>query len=300
MSKGNHIYCFGEILWDQFGDFLHDEIPGKKLLGGAPFNIAAHLSQLGQKVSLISRVGEDADGHEILARASEFGVDMSPVQIDSTFATGTVKVRLNKSGSASYDIVENVAWDYIELSEPSNLISPEILVYGSLASRHKVSRDTLSVLLERSTLRVCDLNIRDPYYSKEGLRYLMSKANILKVDNDELLLLSALFYWDSNEIYRSICEEYGTTMIIKTMGTNGAELYKDGATISVDGLSIPLVDSVGGGDAFLAGFLDAYLKKQDLLHCLQAGNSLAAFVCSKRGAVPQHTDYASFKNKHIL
>ncbi len=276
-----HVICFGEVLWDVY--------PQGKKLGGAPFNVAAHLIQLGQKAYMISRIGKDGLGDEIKLEIKNKKIPLSTIQIDEEYRTGTVDVLLDEYGKPSYKINFPAAWDFIQYTESiSKLVSnAAALIYGSLSCRNRVSYDTLFQLINQAPKTICDLNIRQGFYSKPLIEKLIQSASILKINDDEALLLSQLFSIDLNNLYVEVSERYQVEIIIQTLGAKGAELFSNGSIIQAPGLSIDVKDTVGSGDAFLAGFIHSYLQGKELETALNKGCELGAFVATQWGAIPE-------------
>ena len=280
MTSNNLVTCFGEILWDLY--------PEGKKLGGAPFNVAAHLHKLGSRSQIISRVGQDQLGNEIIAAAEAQGVEPIYIQKDNSLPTGVVKVSLDNGGIPSYDIKRPSAWDEIELTKKNKQLvnQSKALVYGTLASRNVQSRTTLLELMKASSLNICDLNIRQDYYSRELLAIMLQHTHVLKVNDEEAELLINMFGWSSDRFYNDLTQNYPISVIIKTLGKDGAEVWKDGEMILGQPVEIQVVDTVGSGDAFLAAFIHNYLQDNSLQVCIDAACQLGAYVATKSGAIP--------------
>ncbi|MCB0426265.1 MAG: carbohydrate kinase, partial [Mangrovimonas sp.] len=181
MSK---IICFGEVLWDVFSTH--------KKIGGAPLNVAIRLKSLNNEVNIISKIGNDSKGENLVAFIDKKGVGTKGIQVDKHYKTGKVKVMLNDKGSASYDIKFPRAWDHIELTEAAidMVKSSNAFVYGSLVARNDDSRETLIELLKLASYKIFDVNLRPPYYTVELLIELMNKADFIKFNDDELFEIS--------------------------------------------------------------------------------------------------------------
>ena len=280
----NKVVCFGEVLFDVY--------PEGKKLGGAPFNVTAHLSQLGTDASIISRIGDDEHGVEILKAMSQFNVSRDHVQKDERHPTGLVSVSLNDKGIPSYVIKENSSWDFIACSEKDlKLVSEaDALVFGSLACRNKKSRSSLLKLADVSNLNICDLNIRQSYYDKAMIGALLELTHVLKINDEEAEILQDFFKLGKEDFYQSLAQKFGISVIIETKGKDGAVAYSGGRTAEADGVKIQVVDTVGSGDAFLAAFIHYFLKHESLDVCLQHACKLGAFVATQSGAIPLHSD----------
>lgn len=256
-EKKNTIVCFGEVLWDVYAD-------GKKL-GGAPFNVAAHLHQLGSESHMISKVGNDDLGKEILKSVAAQSISTRYTLIDQEYHTGMVQVTLDDQGKPSYDIKQPAAWDRLLLTEQNQIIVREAaaLVYGSLACRSDQNLETLLTLTEVSKLNICDLNIRLDYYSESLISTLLHRADILKINDEEAHLLMQIYGIEKQDFYATITQKFGIGIIIQTLGADGAEVYSDSKVYHSKGFEVEVLDTVGSGDAFLAGFIHHYLRGEN-------------------------------------
>ena len=274
------IVCFGEVLWDVF--------PTGKKLGGAPFNVAAHTAQHGDKSSIISAVGSDELGKEILNEIALKRVSSKFVQIDQEHETGVVKVELDEKGIPSYDIKKPVAWDFIsfDMDMIKSVQQCNAFVFGSLASRSEKSRKSLITMLSHAKLKICDLNIRQNYYSKSLIRELLFHCNILKINDDEATLLGELFDINQNDFYKHLSSLFNISMIIQTLGADGAEAWKNDHLYKSPGYKVRVLDTVGSGDAFLSSFIHHYLDDEPIDICISRACQLGAFVATQHGAVP--------------
>ena len=282
MNEKRNIICFGEMLWDCY--------PNEIKPGGAPLNVAAHLAQLGNQATILSKVGEDKLGEELIAYSSDLKVDCSLVQRSTTAPTGQVLVQLTEKGIPSYDILEPAAWDSIQSSHQASIqvSKAAALVYGSLASRSDLSRNTLLELLKVSQLNICDLNIRQQYYSRALIYEILSKTHILKINEDEAVLLAELFELDPAKIIQQLTDKFMLDMIILTLGSKGAEVFHKGILYKAQTYKIVPVDTVGSGDAFLATFIDGLLRGKRIETVLDAAMRMGAYVATQKGAIPDH------------
>lgn len=274
------IVCFGEVLWDVY--------PDAKKLGGAPFNVAAHLTQLGSQGQIITRVGADDLGEEILKAMDRYRIDKQYAQIDSTQATGVVHVVLDDAGKPSYEIKQPSAWDFIEsTNENISLVRDcTALLFGSLACRTEANFKTLEALAKVADLNICDLNIRLEYYSKALISSLLRLSDILKINDEEAELLCNLYDLEIESLYAFLSEEYSIRLIIQTLGPEGAEAFENGKVFRAKGFPVKAVDTVGSGDAFLASFLHHYLNGNGIEASLSEGCRLGAYVATQVGAIP--------------
>ena len=280
--NNKNIICFGEVLWDM--------LPTGKLSGGAPMNVAYHLNGLGLSANIISRVGNDALGLELKAFLSEKGISTDFVQMDNVLATGVVDVTLDEKGSPTYKIVQPVAWDNISLSNDIKVAVSEAdaLVFGSLICRNEASKQTLFELLELSKCAVFDVNLREPYYTKETIQALLEKAAIVKMNEHELNIIA---HWYSNETdfteqVREVQQRFDITSLIISHGSKGAYCYENNILYFQKAFDIIVKDTIGSGDAFLAGFLTEKMKGLHSRDCLKTACAMGAYVATQAGATP--------------
>jgi fructokinase len=276
------IICFGEVLWDK--------LPTGKIAGGAPMNVAYHANNFGLKSKMISRVGNDELGRELLSFLKEKGVATDLIQIDHTFPTGVVNVTLDEKGSPSYEIVEPSAWDYIHPDEAAQkaVKNAAALVFGSLACRTERTKKTLLELLGIATFRVFDVNLRAPFYSQELLETLLAKADFVKMNDDELDIISGWFNGQGSEQARLqlVREKFDIQSIVMTKGPNGAVLLNDSGFFQQGGFKVKVQDTIGSGDSFLAAFLKKLLTDAPPQECLAFACATGALVASKKGGTP--------------
>ena len=277
--NSNKIICFGEILWDIF--------PAGKMLGGAPFNIAASIHDLGGNVQLISRVGKDSLGNEIIENIKAKGLSIKFIQSDNFHSTGRVFVALDKNGIAKYEIAQDAAWDFIEPTPTIiNAVSEaNAFIFGSLVSR-SASKETLDTLLNLSKFSVFDLNLRPPFYTLETLTQLMIKTNMLKFNDDELYeianaLGSPYHSLDQHIVY--LVAKTNTPIICVTKGMHGAVLYHHGDWFYNSGYRVEVKDTVGAGDSFLATLVLGLLQDNSLQSTLNDPCGMGALVASSNG-----------------
>lgn len=277
------IICYGEVLFDVF--------PTHRKIGGAPLNVALRMASLGINAQIISRVGNDEIGKELVHYIQENGVSTNTIQVDETFATGEVIVQLNNKGSASYTINYPVAWDKIEYTpEAENAVSAaDAMIFGSLVCRDTVSHQTLLRLLDKAKYKIFDVNLRAPFYTKELLIDLMKKADFIKFNDDELYEISE----DLNSPFHSleqnifyIAEKTNSKHICVTKGSHGAVLYYNEKLYYNSGYKIDVADTVGAGDSFLAALLSKLLTENDPQSAINFACALGALVAQKEGANP--------------
>lgn len=281
------ITCFGEVLWDLFPDY--------KKIGGAPLNVALRLHTMAIESSLITKVGNDQSGKDILSYVKERGLSTETFQLDHKYPTGEVKVTLDQEGTATYTINRPVAWDFIDLE--ANLIKEvtqsDAVVFGSLASRNEHSYATLVSLLDKSKYNVLDANLRPPHYDPSLLLVLMKKAHFIKLNDEELDEVCVLFEIKTNsfeEQVKTLSKYTNTTTICVTKGGKGAALYHDNTFYNNNGYKIKVVDTVGAGDSFLATLIAELLKKVGPQESLDKACAIGAMVAGSTGANPFFSD----------
>lgn len=281
-----YVVCFGEILWDNL-------ISGRRL-GGAPLNVCYHLNKLGVDSKIIAQVGGDQDGRDIIQELKRLDIHSAYCSVSPNKPTSTVEVLVDTSQDISYDIREDVAWDYIESSPDIEQLveGSAALVFGSLIARHTVSRNTLYQLVRRSTFRVFDVNLRHPHYTQDLIINLLSITNLLKLNEAELKIISEWLDGGHLSMDRQVSmlqERFPDIQeIILTLGADGARYYSGKTLFIVQGQPVEIKDTVGSGDAFLAGFLAYKLKGNTIPESLQAGIHLSSFVAGQQGACPEY------------
>lgn len=276
------IVCYGEVLWDL--------LPSEKVPGGAPMNVAFHSQQFGLHATMISKVGTDQLGSQLINFLNSKHINTSFIQVDENFSTGTVQVLLDSAGSPNYDIVYPVAWDYItsnaKLMEAVKQSSA--FVFGSLIGRNDISRKTLLTLLGVAPFKVLDVNFRKPYYEQWFIEKLLTISDLIKFNEEELKEVGAWYQviGTEKELIRFICQKFGEKLIIVTKGGDGVICYADSTFYFEAGRQIQVKDTVGSGDAFLAAFLTKYLKKDTIQNSLEYGNAVGALVAMESGGTP--------------
>ena len=278
------VVCFGETLWDI--------LPTGEKPGGAPMNVAYHLKKLGSNPALITRVGIDDYGKKLINLLSEIGISTEYFYIDYEHSTGLVYAKPNELNEVTYDIVNPVAWDFIEWNDDFTelLEEAQFFVYGSLTSRNKVSRDTLYKLIDIARTKVLDINLRPPNYHRSHIEYLLPTADILKMNLAELELITGWFSHFTNSVDRIklVQDQFGIEKIIVTMGGDGAMINDAGIIHHHPGYNVQVADTIGSGDAFLAGFLHKLSTGSSVQNALEFASGMGAFVATCSGACPQY------------
>jgi len=284
-NMDNHrVVCFGEVLWDV--------LPTGAVPGGAPMNVAYHLQKQKKNPAVITRVGCDEKGNGLIKIFSEYGVCTDYFQKDDTYETGKVYAEPNEHNEVVYDIVEPTAWDFIELED--NLIdlvsNAEFFVYGSLSTRNDVSKNTLLKLREVAKTKVLDINLRPPHFNRRIVEELLGKTDFLKLNIAELELITVWFSKHKSVKDRvwSIMDKFKIQNIVVTMGGEGAILYYNGQEYRHKGYKVNVVDTVGSGDAFLAGLLARLLDKAAPEETLEFASGLGAFIASRTDPCPKY------------
>ncbi|MEN9918709.1 MAG: hypothetical protein RL662_1145 [Bacteroidota bacterium] len=276
----------GEILWDMF--------PEGKKMGGAPANFAYHSSQLGMMGYVVSAVGYDNLGQEILTQLSSKKLNFEMEQIG--FPTGRVTVTVDKMGVPQYDILEDVAWDNILLTQAMRDLArcADAVCFGTLAQRSHVSRQTINSFLDlvpQSALRVFDINLRQHYYSSELIEKSLQRSNALKINNDEVEVISNMFgltKMGEKDFCHYMLHKYNLQYVILTKGENGSYVMNDKECSFLESPQVHVADTVGAGDSFTAAFVYGILLGENLRQAHQLAVRLSAYVCSQVGAMPPY------------
>ncbi len=283
---------FGEILWDI--------INGKPYIGGAPFNLAAHLAKMGLKSTLISSVGKDDLGRRALEEAEKRDIDSRFIRTHPHLPTGIVVVNLDEKGHPTYLIKENVAWDNIildqDLMDGLGKNGWEVLCFGTLAQRTKENREILSQIISQAHPHhiFYDVNLRQNYYEKEWIERSLCQSSMVKLNDREALIMSELLFKQTlkqENFAELICQEYDLSIVCITHGKNGSSIYHNGKFEKVAGINGPVADTVGGGDSYSAGFLFSYLCGTSIYEAAEFAEIVGNFVVSQSGAVPEYPEW---------
>jgi fructokinase len=279
------IVGLGEILWDI--------MPDGKVMGGAPANFTYHCSQLGAESYLISAIGNDELGKEILLKMESLNQSTRYLHVVSYSPTSKVSVKLDSNGDPSYIIHECVAWDHLPVLDVAvELVSrADALCFGSLVQRSPASRKSIHAYLTaapESCLRVFDINLRQNYYSPEVIHDSLEATNLLKLNVDELLIIKNLFSLQGNEEEQvaSIMKKHRLELVALTRGADGSTLYTSSERSDHKSATVHTADTVGAGDSFTAALVLFYLKGMELKEIHSRASALAAFVCTQKGATP--------------
>lgn len=274
----------GEVLWDIFPDY--------KKPGGSPANVAYHLHCLGTESLLLSRVGDDENGYELLSFLKNKGIETKHIQKDDVHTTGIVNVDFFE-GEPSYTIHEPSAWDYISITEElrKEIDSLDAVCFASLSQRNKVSGNTVQKLLSAvpdNCLKVFDLNLRPPFIDKDLILKAIDQSDVIKINEHEYKTLSA--WYGSKQFAENLVRKNPSKTILLTEGENGSSMYTAEGYFHEKAHSISKKgDFVGVGDAFLACFTYLKLKETPSPSILSLSNQYAAFVASQKGGMPDIT-----------
>lgn len=278
------IIGLGEILWDM--------LPTGKQLGGAPANFAYHVCRLGGNGWAVSAISDDELGREIKNTLSTKKLNTILEEVNEP--TGTVQVTLNAAGVPTYDITEGVAWDHIPFTERIGDLAKETsaVCFGTLAQRSPESRATIHEFIENmpdGSLKVYDINLRQNYYDEKIISDSLGLADILKINDEELEIVSRMLCLTgtSEERCRAISREFNLKFVILTMGGDGSKvILEDSVHLSTPG-KINIVDTVGAGDSFTAAFMLAYLRGESIEKAHTLATEVSSYVCTKAGAMPE-------------
>ena len=282
----NLVVGMGEALWDV--------LPEGKKIGGAPANFAYHVSQFGLPSCVVSAVGDDALGKEIIENFNDKGLNH---QIETVpYPTGTVQVEIDQAGVPQYEIKENVAWDNIPYTALLGQLAErtKAVCFGSLAQRNIVSRNTInrfldSIPAENNALIVFDVNLRQGFYNKEILCNSMKSCNILKINDEELVTVSRMFGYPGIDLQDKcwiLLGKYNLNMLILTCGINGSYVFTPGNVSFQPTPKVEVADTVGAGDSFTAAFISSILKGKSVAEAHSLAVQTSAFVCTQQGAMP--------------
>ena len=292
VSQNGRVVLFGEILADVF--------PDRSVLGGAPFNVARHLKAFGRNPVLLTRVGDDELGRNVLDTMKQSGMATGGVQTDKIHPTGQVKVHLENAGHR-FEILPAQAYDFINPAVARMVrlpLTPALLYFGTLAQRQDISRRALTTLL-RSTAaaKFLDINLRAPWYDKNTLSFSLQAADIVKLNIEELAVIAAMFDLPQDSPQAQVEElinRFNLDQMVVTCGAEGAwQMNREGNIVEADASKrlISVVDTVGAGDGFAAVYMLGLLRRWPVAKTLERANAFAAALCEIRGAIPDHAEF---------
>jgi len=276
----------GEVLWDVFDD--------EARFGGAPANFASHAAALGAQAWVVSGVGQDPLGERALDHLAAHGVQIDTVARIPQAPTGSVQVRLDGHGSPHFTIHRHVAWDHIPWTDATADLAPraEAVCFGTLAQREEESRRTIQRFVDATRpncWRVFDVNLRQDFYDRSVIEQSLQRCNVLKLSDEELLVLARLFHLDEVSDaaqLEQLIERFDLQLAVLTLGGRGATLMDRSQTVSVQAEPVRVRDTVGAGDAFAATITMGLLADCDLRAIAEHACRVAGYVCSQDGAVP--------------
>ena len=290
MANKRYVVGLGEVLWDV--------LPEGKKLGGAPANFAYHAGQfLGMDNTIaISALGEDKLGDETIEALKEHGLNYLLPRVP--YPTGTVQVQLDEQGIPTYDIKENVAWDNIRFDDDIAEIARNCraVCFGSLAQRNVVSRETIQKFLDATPadcLKIFDINLRQQFYTQEILRESFQRCNILKINDEELVLIGRMFGYPGLDIENTcwlILGKYNLDMLVLTCGTNGSYVFTPGHVSFQETPKVKVADTVGAGDSFTGSFVGSILNGKSVPEAHRTAVQVSAYVCTQNGAMPTYPE----------
>jgi fructokinase len=276
--------CFGEVLFD----ILPHEIKA----GGAPMNVAYHLTTLGQPTALISRVGNDDHGKALTAILKEKKLHTGYIQVDATHPTGIVMAMPDAAGDMKYDIKQGAAWDCIEFKTQHEILvkNASYFIFGSLVTRNSISRNTLFTLMDIPVTRVFDVNLRPPFIDQKTLEYQFSKADILKMNEDELDVITGWYvqFKTIEDKIKFLQDRFNIPGIIITRGAKGAVINSHDHFYYHEGYRVRVADTVGSGDSFVAGYLSGIISHTAPEEALSFACALGGFVATQAGGCPEY------------
>lgn len=275
----------GEVLWDM--------LPEGRKIGGAPVNFAYHAGQFGIDSMAVSAIGNDKLGEDTIAEMN--GKHLNHIFPSVPYPTGSVQVKLDEKGVPAYDIKENVAWDNIPFTNEIESVARncQAVCFGSLAQRNAVSRSTIRKFIESTPsgcIRIFDINLRQNFYTREVIRDSLELCNILKINDEEIMLVSGMFNYDSSNIEnvcRTIMEDFSLEMVILTCGTKGSYIFTKGGVSFMPTPKVNVADTVGAGDSFTGSFCAAILRGLPVAEAHKKAVEVSAYVCTQNGAMPE-------------
>lgn len=275
----------GEVLWDM--------LPEGRKIGGAPVNFAYHAGQFGINTMAVSAIGNDKLGEDTIAEMN--GKHLNHIFPSVPYPTGSVQVKLDEKGVPAYDIKENVAWDNIPFTNEIESVARNCraVCFGSLAQRNAVSRSTIRKFIESTPsgcIRIFDINLRQNFYTSNVIRDSLEHCNILKINDEEIMLVSRMFNYDSSNIEnvcRTIMEDFSLEMVILTCGTKGSYIFTKGGVSFMPTPKVNVADTVGAGDSFTGSFCAAILRGLPVAEAHKKAVEVSAYVCTQNGAMPE-------------
>ncbi len=289
MNQPVTVAGIGEILWDVLAD--------NEELGGAPINFAYHINALGGHGIPVSSVGDDERGRQALAELTDRGLTTETIRTTHSFETGYVQVALDDKGVPSYTFGADNAWDHLQLNKQALAVTKSLqgVCFGTLAQRSEHSRKAIYSFVDSlppHALRIYDLNLRQHFYSREVIVASLGRANVLKLSDEELQVVGAMFSLKGSDEARleELLIRHGLELVVLTRGPEGCLLLSDKETVDLPGIPSAVADTIGAGDAFTAATALGTLLGKPLAAIADHANRLAAYVCTCQGAMPPIPD----------
>jgi fructokinase len=284
LYKKFKVAAFGEVLWDL--------LPDASILGGAPFNFTYRINSIGNEGIMISAVGKDTLGEKALKTISELQISDRYIQIIPAYPTGTVNIFFDEFKNPDFEIIKDVAYDFVTFNENLEklMLQADCICFGTLAQRNSISKHTLQILLKhfQGKYRLYDLNLRKECYSRENIIASLNNADILKLNKQEAYTLNDLLQLSQNglvEICKELVNSHRLQYCVVTLEEFGSlAVSESGEVVYNPGFRVNLIDPLGAGDAFTAGFVDALLREKSLKEASEAGNRFGALVATQQGA----------------
>lgn len=277
------------------GEILYDHFPGYRRVGGAPLNFSWHLKKLGYSVQLISRVGDDQEGRDLLKLLKENGFSEGDIQVDPVHPTGAVNVSVDGRGVPTFEILPGAAFDYLEMDETVESAlkdGPDLIYHGTLVQRTTKGRLFMEELFSRADTHsrfLCDLNLRPGCWSFDVVEASLARANVLKLSDDELKAIADITGEDvsGKDACRRLMERYGIDLLALTKGDQGSEIHGRHGSSSIGPVKgLEVADTVGAGDAYSSILAAGYLGGWHPEKILKAATIFSAKICGIEGAFP--------------
>jgi len=285
MKAHLQVVCFGEVLWDI--------LPDGPQPGGAPLNVAYHLNKLGIASGIISRIGRDENGTLLQQLMHKWKINHQFLQVDETYPTGEVQASLSNGNEVGYQIVFPAAWDFIEAHTAAleQVASAGYFIYGSLASRNEATQHSVQRFLELDVFRVLDINLRYPFVKRSILHDLITKADMVKLNEAELDVVQTVFggnYGTERDKVEFIQDKFHIPEVLITKGEAGAAYYKGEERFYHYGSAVEVKDTIGSGDSFLAAFIAGHARGKHPHEILKNAITMGAFIATQKGACPDY------------
>ncbi|MGV1098312.1 carbohydrate kinase family protein [Thiovibrio sp. JS02] len=277
------IVSVGEVVWDLFSD--------RRVLGGAPMNVAYHLQALGAEVEIVTRVGRDPLGRQTREALAGLNLPLAGVQEDADLATGQVLVTVDADNEPQFEIVAPAAWDNLSLAPALRLVAGQdfSLVFGTLAQRAAPSRGVIRALAAKAAFRFYDVNLRPPFTTPELVLASLAEADLVKMNERELFIVGGWLQikkQDKKSIAQEIWTRYDLTALAVTAGSGGAWVVAEDGCFQAEAAPVKVIDTVGAGDAFFAALIHGYLRQRPWPEILDLANRRGGYVASRPGATP--------------